>query len=390
MPAILGLRGTGDWATDERPKNWREMILYLFPNGEAPLMGALSKLGSEPTDDPEFHWWEKELPAATVTVASYSGTATSGTITLDGDANLCPKGTVLENFNSSPAGEVMYVDQDPTTDTEVHVVRNLNGLTTPSDPASTNVLHIVTANYRHGSPLPTAVGTNPVKNNNYTEIHRTPLSMTRTAMKTRLRTGEAWRNAKIEALQIHSIRCEQPLFVGRAVSTTFEGQPMYFTGGHKHFTPSGNVLSIGNFTEDFWDEKMRVMYEFGNLEKMMYSGSKVSLSLTTMAKKQGFTMIDVGNQAWGQKITALQGPAMGILYIKIHPLLTRITKYQDDGFVFDLPKMTWRYIDDTQYVTFRQNRGDDFRSDEFLTEGGLEFHHAKSFFKLEDFGSFLS
>ena len=26
--AVAGLRGTGDWAADERPKNFREMILW--------------------------------------------------------------------------------------------------------------------------------------------------------------------------------------------------------------------------------------------------------------------------------------------------------------------------------------------------------------------------
>lgn len=26
--AVAGLRGTGDWAMDERPKNFREMILW--------------------------------------------------------------------------------------------------------------------------------------------------------------------------------------------------------------------------------------------------------------------------------------------------------------------------------------------------------------------------
>ena len=35
--AVAGLRGTGDWATDERPKNFREMILWRNPNGMAPL-----------------------------------------------------------------------------------------------------------------------------------------------------------------------------------------------------------------------------------------------------------------------------------------------------------------------------------------------------------------
>jgi hypothetical protein len=54
MP-FLGMRGTGDWVTDERPKNFREGILYLWPNGQAPLTAMLGRLKSEKVDDPEFN-----------------------------------------------------------------------------------------------------------------------------------------------------------------------------------------------------------------------------------------------------------------------------------------------------------------------------------------------
>ena len=66
--AFLGMRGTGDWATDERPKNWRQGILYLYPNGSAPLTGLLSKMSEESVDDPEFTWWTKTLPVQGGTV----------------------------------------------------------------------------------------------------------------------------------------------------------------------------------------------------------------------------------------------------------------------------------------------------------------------------------
>src|SRR5215510_9420833 len=59
--AFQGMRGTGNWATDERPLNWRQGILYLYPNGRAPLTGLLSKMGEETTTDPQFHWWTKNL-----------------------------------------------------------------------------------------------------------------------------------------------------------------------------------------------------------------------------------------------------------------------------------------------------------------------------------------
>src|SRR5690606_9237041 len=62
MSVHLGMRGNGDWVENQRPENWREMILYLYPNGSAPLTAALSLLGSGSTNDPGLPWWRKELP----------------------------------------------------------------------------------------------------------------------------------------------------------------------------------------------------------------------------------------------------------------------------------------------------------------------------------------
>ena len=60
---FIGMRGTGDWVTDQRPLNWRQQILKLYPNGMAPLTAILSMLGSESVDDPQFHWWTQEQTA---------------------------------------------------------------------------------------------------------------------------------------------------------------------------------------------------------------------------------------------------------------------------------------------------------------------------------------
>ena len=51
MAGFLGMRGSGDWATDQRPYNWREMILRSYPNGTAPLTAMMSMFSSEKTDD---------------------------------------------------------------------------------------------------------------------------------------------------------------------------------------------------------------------------------------------------------------------------------------------------------------------------------------------------
>jgi hypothetical protein len=49
MGAFLGMRGNGDWVTDQRPKNWRETMLFLYPNGSMPLTAIMSKMKSEKT-----------------------------------------------------------------------------------------------------------------------------------------------------------------------------------------------------------------------------------------------------------------------------------------------------------------------------------------------------
>ena len=76
MGGFLGMRGTGDWATDQRPYNWRDAILMLYPNGDAPLTAIMAKMKSEKTDDPQYHWWTKGLPTqrATVTEVYYNAT----------------------------------------------------------------------------------------------------------------------------------------------------------------------------------------------------------------------------------------------------------------------------------------------------------------------------
>ena len=90
MSGIAGLRGTGDWGTDERPKNFRESILFYSPNGNAPIFALSSKAGKKTVNDPEYAWWAEpntlfRLQASgahaagdtTITVDSVDPTATT-------------------------------------------------------------------------------------------------------------------------------------------------------------------------------------------------------------------------------------------------------------------------------------------------------------------------
>src|SRR4030042_7053053 len=68
--AFLGMRGTGDWVANQRPENWRQKILQLYPNGKAPLTAIMSMTGKEKTSDAVYHWWEKAFPTQSATITS--------------------------------------------------------------------------------------------------------------------------------------------------------------------------------------------------------------------------------------------------------------------------------------------------------------------------------
>lgn len=60
-PGIIGLRGTGEFSTDFRPTNYRELFALLEPNGTAPLNALLSMTNGEETDDPKFNHFRDEM-----------------------------------------------------------------------------------------------------------------------------------------------------------------------------------------------------------------------------------------------------------------------------------------------------------------------------------------
>src|SRR5574343_436250 len=124
--AFAGLRGTGDWGTDERPINFREAILWMQPNGSAPLMAMLGKAKTEKVDDPEFSWWEETLEPVRVRLNDGTDMSDSDTTVIldDGALKLVP-GDILQvekTESSSYTNELLRVGT-VVSDTEFTVTR---------------------------------------------------------------------------------------------------------------------------------------------------------------------------------------------------------------------------------------------------------------------------
>lgn len=395
--AFAGLRGTGDFATDERPKNFREMILWRSPNGTAPLTALLSKMKSEKVDDPEFNWWEEELNAARVTVNFTTGySSTDNTIVVDGtDALELVAGDVLLKeaaITSAYSHEIVVVSS--VTDATTVVIKRAQAGTTGT-PLLDNVSMTKIGNvYEEGSTSPASSERNPTKINNYCQIFKTAYRITNTAKLTRVRTGDALKNDKKRKMFDHSAALELAFLFGkRSEGTGSGGKPLRFTGGMLYmlsqyassritaFTTTPTEATLLDAVYPIWDYNT----EAGN-ERICFAGNGALNSLNKLAKNASSTRINFSGPVtlYGMKLAQWDFP-QGTLYVKTHPLFNTHGRFTNDIFVLDPSVLRYRYMRDTRLEDNIQANDADEQKGQYLTECGLEFQHAKTSCWLSNF-----
>lgn len=422
MP-FLGMKGTGQFATDERPKNWREMILYLYPNGAAPLTAMLSMMGSETTDDYEFNWWTKTLPKQKIDVtAIYTdvalATAYSGDA-LTAGATVYVKGSEAQVSEFRPGHQVM-LRQDGTSAVDTNgkvtdrvlngassyiAVRLLEDTDSSNDLDDVDIALIIGNVNSQGASIPQAISYEPEKFNNFTQIFRTPLSITRTARRTRLRTGDAYQEMKREALELHAIEMEKAfLWSIKSENTGSNGQPETTTRGLVPFIREEIADNVDDFQtnttysgktwlqggEDWLDEQLEKVFRYGDTEKLGICGSGALLGLNRLSKVTGQVQLTPMTTDYGLQVVNWLTP-FGSIYLKTHPLYSYESSNRNAITILEPRKLKYRYIDDTTFISdpedrVNRNRSVDGTEEEFLTECGLEQHHPPAFGELTGVG----
>lgn len=368
---VLGLKGDGNWSTDERPTNYRQYILLLNPNGMTPLTGFLSKLKQEVTDDPQFNIFEKGLPSQT---ALQSGGCSSGatTIALQGtNANLVFKpGHAVLNLRTF---EIIWVTVSNVAN-QLTVVRGRGG----SAAASMNdgdTLFIIGSHHEEGASVPTSVLYDPTVITNYTQIFRNALFLTNTAQKTRLRTGDAMKESKRECLELHAIEMEKAFLFGDKQNQTGAtlGQPDRTTQGlYNRITTNIQDFSAG-VDIDTWENFMESIFKYGSTEKLFLCGSRALNVLNKLGRAHYHVETTPKDETYGVQLLTFVTP-YGTLQLKTHPLMSASTTFASYAFVIDPAKVVYRFLTgrDTMYKENCQTPGDDAMKNEFLTECGLE------------------
>ncbi len=429
--AFLGMRGNGDWVTDQRPKNYRESILFLYPNGDVPLTAILSKLKSEQVDDSEFNWWTKTLPTQAAAITGVYTDAAMGTAYVSGGV----LGSVLYVKMSAASvtefrigHQVLLRDaSDFTLDVNAKVVsKNVNGASSQvgirlleADDNSTHSHTLANADRiiiigninEEGAAMPSAIAYDPVKLYNYTQIFRTPLSITRTARKTRLRTGDQYKEAKREALELHSIEMEKAFIFGQMLETTgADGKPERTTQGILNCLRENVPANVDDFVlnasyagkgwlddgggKAWLNAYLELVFRYGNRDKLALCGSGALLGLNNLAEANSHFTLTPVTKAYGINVVEWVTP-FGVINLKTHPLFSQETSLQKSILILEPANLRYRYIDDTSFYgegAAKQaapgtNSGRrDGTVEEFLTEAGLEMHHPATMMFLNGIG----
>lgn len=402
MTAILGLRGTGNWGTDERPKNFRETILFNEPNGTAPLLALTSKIGEQSVNDPEFAWWEELLDVTKVQI-NQGGNYTSAdlALTVDSGALNLVEGDILEVAKADAAtydNEILRVSQDPVSDTVITVTRGYGG-TTAATILDDAVLVKIGSAYAEGTGSPTATTRNPTKLYNYCQIFKTPYEITDTAANTMTRTGDPVQMDKKRKMSDHSIAMEYALILGkRSEQVGSNGKPERTTGGLMQFITSNRTIFSGqgtsagqwgianltaalstpfNYTSKSGDERFAIM------------GNTALLTLNQLVSNTTGSVINYEGpvSVYGMNLRKFVTP-QGILYVKSHPLMSRHPQLTKAALILDMANIKYRPMKgrDTKFQDNIQENDSDTKKGQWLTEAGFEINHEETMAYLGNFG----
>lgn len=382
--AIMGLRGTGDWGTDERPKNFRETILWRQPNGMAPLTALMAKMGSEKVDDPEFAWWEEQLNAHRVQVNGALADNATALVVDSGASNLVPGDLLLvEKADQATYDNEIVEVTAVASDTAATISRGAAGTTAAAIADNANLTKIGNV-YSEGSGSPSASTRNPTKSYNYCQIFKTSYELTESSKVTKARTGDPLKNDKKRKMFDHSVAMELAFMLGRRSETTgSNGKPKRTTGGLRSFISSNVKVFAGDFTLDNFINAVSPVFDYATGagdERLCLIGNTALTALNRLATGATNNRINHTEmvKVYGMNLTRVVMP-QGTLYLKSHPLMNVHPLLTKSAFVINPSGMKYRYLRDTKPQDNIQANDSDTQKGQWIGECGLEVHHEKTF-----------
>jgi uncharacterized protein DUF5309 len=393
MAAVAGLRATGDFGTDERPKDFREMIMFRNPKGTAPIFALSARAKKRAVTDPEFAWWDEPngnvrlqvngSHAASTTIINVDSSDPDGT-NADrqwGLATHLKQGDLLQVEKTEVAGydnefiEVVSV----ISSSQFTAKRGVAG-STAATIDDDSFLTLMGSAYAEGTDAPPATTRNPIKFYNYTQIFKDTYELTKTVDKTKARTGDAWSNDKKRKTFDHASRMEWAMLYGKRYETTGDnGKPKRYMGGLRSFIPTSRttIFSVAVTVNTFLDAIYKVFdYDTGaGDERIAFCGNGALNALNKIVQADANSEINYDGpvEVFGMNFRKFVLP-QGTIYLKTHPLMNQHGRYDKSMFVLDFDSIRYVYLKDrdTKPKDDVQSDSEDVRRGFLQTEASIQ------------------
>lgn len=434
---FAGLRGTDDYTvTGQRPENFREKILSLYPNGDMPLTAFLASCKSEKTDDSVFHWFQRILSnkRAEGTAGAFVYENTNLTDAVDaGDSNAAgtyayvkmtaayckefrPGHVVMFRTSTNSSNDVRGVVTETSIDGNSSrvSVKLIQAAGTGALNACDTLLIVGNAN-AEGADRTDSVMYDPEEKSNRCQIFRNSLDLTRTAMQTRLRTGDPYRDAKDLTAEDHAREMEYAFIYGYGYADTgANGKPRRFTQGiiaaiqadassnvsdYSTATTLTDAVTTESFDGFTWVQKggiwlnamLEKKFRYGSSDGCLaLCGSGALFGIQQLAEVGSFTTLQPGGKAFGLDVTKWITP-FGTINLRVHPLFSHEPTNRNSILIVEPRNLIYRYVQDTIFkkdTKWREGGSTsvDGLQEEFLTECGLEYHFPQTMLYLNGVG----
>ena len=427
---FLGMRGTGDFNDDARPQSWSEKILELFPNGSVPLT-AITKMGKKvkPITDPRHNWKVRKLSdqAGAVTNIYIDVALNTAYVYATHHAIYGVKGATVyakvseatcKKFRAGHQVILRDVSRGYEVDVRAKVTQTyLNGSSSiiacrlledddnSASPSSYNLATVdrilVTGNINpRGGIRPPAITYDPFDVYNVTAITRTPLELDGTTLNTKLRSRDAYIDAREQALLYHGIELEKNLIWSNRYEGVGEnGKEENAIMGIMEFLLTYAPTQVDNYVlnsdysgktwlqggEDWLNAMLQQVFSMATLqdspenEVLALCGAGAAGGIQRLIRSGATYFVNEKTKAYGLQVVEWR-TIFGTINLKIHPLFSYDVSTTYMMLIVTPRDIIWRPLGDRD-THFRPDilydkgggTGVDGKQEEFLTEGTYEY-----------------
>jgi hypothetical protein len=381
MADISGVRDTNNINTEGQTSKLKidmsEKIALLQPSA-TPFITFLkrAKGNTEAANNPKFSWFEDDLGGRWDALNMAGNAAADATKIIFDTGSIFSAGDIIKVPATGECLIVTAVNPDGDNANEFTVVRGYGSTSAAIITDSSPVVIIGNAN-EEGSGVRTIKTTQESEVFNYSQIFKTAFGVTNTQNASQFYGGNDLSYQQKKKGIEHTIDIARAFYFGEKKYDTTGTHPKRTTAGLLSFLTANNYDASGALTQSEFDQNVcEVCFKYGSAEKLMLASARVLSVINTWAL--GKLQIEQGEKTFGLSVTKYVSP-FGILNI-VHEPLFEGTTYGGYAAIIDVENIKYRPLKgrDTKLETNIQANDVDGRTDQYITEAGLEVRSPKT------------